>query len=336
MRLIAALALTLISPLLVAQNWYEVEVLLFRQDFPDLASPGTVAETWPDQVELAWPAPLVQLQPAEAENRAMRRYATAARKLNNDAFAFRVTPGYELLWHQAWQQPMTNEADAPWIQIAAGDNFFDRYELEGGLRIHLSRFLHVTGNFWLTDFGLSSGLQDSYSLADLPEWSEALPACSFLRYQPAYQDPEALPPEPEEIDLLERMPGWWRPPYECLLPREELGYGGLIIDPVAPEAPAAQVETTYLDPELQSLVSQRTDLPLPERAQPVNLPLPQSQADLNSDQPVRRIVEVNMDRRLRSGEIHYIDHPLMGMIVRLLPIPEPEPTPEDSPEQPLP
>lgn len=325
MRHILALFSLLSSAHLYAQNWYEVELLLFRQDFPELASPGTLAEIWPQQVELQWPEPLVTLADSDAASRALRAFSSENRKLANEAFAFRVTPGYQLLWHQAWQQPMTNEQDAPWIRVTGGENFAGRFELEGGVRIHLARFLHVTGDFWLTDFGLSSGLQDNFSPADLPDGGTALPACSYLRYQPAFVDPEAPPPEPEYMELLERMPEWWKPPYECLLPREHLEFGAPLPLAPPPLTPETEVEITYLTAGTEQPQSQSYLLPPLQINRPEAAPRPIRELEYQTDQPVRRIVEIQMDRRMRSGETHFLDHPLLGMLILVTPVEEPEP-----------
>ncbi|MEK9711786.1 MAG: CsiV family protein [Thalassolituus sp.] len=37
-----------------------------------------------------------------------------------------------------------------------------------------------------------------------------------------------------------------------------------------------------------------------------------------------RAAEVTLSRRMRSGELHYLDHPLLGMVIRVTPYEEPE------------
>lgn len=45
------------------------------------------------------------------------------------------------------------------------------------------------------------------------------------------------------------------------------------------------------------------------------------QAPLES-QPVERIVVMEQTRRIRSGELHYLDHPMFGMLIRISPAAE--------------
>ena len=59
---------------------------------------------------------------------------------------------YRVLLHQAWRQPMPEEREARAILIQAGERSGATYEIEGTLRFHLSRFLHVRTDLWFTDF----------------------------------------------------------------------------------------------------------------------------------------------------------------------------------------
>ena len=36
--------------------------------------------------------------------------------------------------------------------------------------------------------------------------------------------------------------------------------------------------------------------------------------------PIQRIVKLNQERTMRSNEIHYIDHPVMGLIIKIIPV----------------
>lgn len=56
----------------------------------------------------------------------------------------------------------------------------------------------------------------------------------------------------------------------------------------------------------------------------VNMPLRPNEEE--SNQPVKyaplRTVMINESRRMRSGELHYLDHPLFGVLVRVVPVEE--------------
>lgn len=47
---------------------------------------------------------------------------------------------------------------------------------------------------------------------------------------------------------------------------------------------------------------------------------------------VDRTIALRQDRRMRSNELHYIDHPLLGLLVRITPYEFPVPAPADSAE----
>lgn len=45
-----------------------------------------------------------------------------------------------------------------------------------------------------------------------------------------------------------------------------------------------------------------------------------------------RAAKIERSRRMRSGEVHYLDHPLLGMVVKVTPWEEPEESQEEAPE----
>jgi len=53
---------------------------------------------------------------------------------------------------------------------------------------------------------------------------------------------------------------------------------------------------------------------------------------LNEVKPPQTLFRMYQTRRLRSGELHYLDHPMFGMLVLITPYELPEPAPEPEPE----
>ncbi|HOY23097.1 MAG TPA: CsiV family protein [Cellvibrio sp.] len=45
-----------------------------------------------------------------------------------------------------------------------------------------------------------------------------------------------------------------------------------------------------------------------------------SEDEKNQDYLIKRIVKLNQERSMRSNEIHYIDHPLFGIIIKIIPV----------------
>ncbi|RYY75322.1 MAG: hypothetical protein EOO52_07865 [Gammaproteobacteria bacterium] len=42
--------------------------------------------------------------------------------------------------------------------------------------------------------------------------------------------------------------------------------------------------------------------------------------DASQTNPIQRIVKLKQERTMRSNEIHYIDHPLIGVIIKIIPV----------------
>lgn len=316
----------------LAQSWYLVELLMFRQDFPNLIAQGTTEETWPDEVQLSLQEPLLAMFESESlVTPALRKFAINDRNMNGDAYAFRVTEGYQLLWHQAWQQPLVDEPDAPWIHITGGEEVDGHFELEGSIRVHLSRFLHVTADLWLTDFyqpaETSSG-EEVFFISQLPEMPDLYSACQHFRYQ--QPPPEGELGENEDILAIPpEFEAWWQPPFGCEPARSDLTEGKPMYAPLSPIAPPEMQQISYMtefeeEPFVIEVPMPRVSVTKPEE---LYLPIPEITV-ITEDRAVRQITKIDMDRRMRSEEFHFVDHPKFGMLVRILEVEEPIVEPE--------
>lgn len=57
--------------------------------------------------------------------------------------------------------------------------------------------------------------------------------------------------------------------------------------------------------------------------EPMTLPSPPWNSDyIGPQEPVRRVVTLRQQRRMRSKETHYIDHPSIGVLIRIEPVPD--------------
>jgi len=98
------------------------------------------------------------------------------------------------------------------------------------------------------------------------------------------------------------LPGVWQ------MPPPPLGPPSLIIEEL-PEPELDSLSGDWAsDPELPS--------PLPEEAE--GEPLPEE--DLGPVYPYRHAVLLQQERRMRSTEVHYIDHPMLGVVAKLTPL----------------
>lgn len=143
--------LSLLSSFSYAQNegrWYNVEILIFKR----LDQNRQSQELWRSDISLNYPnfyeylkTPKTQakshLSALNNESYVLRRYRDALKRNEN----------FRILKHIAWSQQMALEKKSPAIIISGGENIGNHKELEGYVKIHIARFLHVTSNLWLTD-----------------------------------------------------------------------------------------------------------------------------------------------------------------------------------------
>lgn len=276
-RLLAPLALTLLCGLcwpVAAQEegektsrWFRVELLVFARTGEDPSG-----EQWPRDVRLRYPLDWVTLKPSVSNPEstgqsgpppalAMARLPEDERDMNRYARAMTDSGDYRILFHQAWRQPVKEGDEAPWLLVSGGERFGRHHELEGSVRLSVSRYLHLRTRLWLT------------------------------RFEPNYgQPPGAWPELPRHPDTPLAEPATERSP-----------------------APTdADWDEDWRDPEPDSAWDTRlnTTSNLPEFMDEEYVP--------------ERIVTMNQQRRMRSEELHYLDHPLMGLLIRIEPWEEPE------------
>lgn len=132
------LGLLWLAPLLAAESWYEVEVVVFAHTQPDGSGEHwPVAEAYAPEWNSAFPLPGRDASSGSGEARLMHlpaeqyRLATEARRLGNSA-------NYRVLLHAGWRQ-----AGLPREQAIAVRLTDAAMQLDGTLRLLLSRYLHL-------------------------------------------------------------------------------------------------------------------------------------------------------------------------------------------------
>lgn len=176
------------------------------------------------------------------------------REFDGKAAYMRRTGYYETLFHETWVQPVAEEERAvPLILDRSGD---DRAwpRLQGSVKLHLSRYLHIETRLWLNTPG-------------------------------------------------DYLPGLWR------MPPPPLGPVSVIIEKPEP-------------PEVEELAPYYLEAQAGEPAAEVS---PDEEEPVGEIAPVytwRHAVPLTQTRRMRSNEVHYIDHPLLGVVVKLTPLDE--------------
>lgn len=124
--------LALVAPQAFAEALYRVEVLLFRHDTALLASQRAPSD-WADDA-----------QPLERSAERQPVLESIAEKLSAE-------PGYELLLHRAWRQPIREGGKA--IALHQGPRHFEHYPLQGVLKVRPGRYMQTDVTFWANRFG---------------------------------------------------------------------------------------------------------------------------------------------------------------------------------------
>lgn len=262
-----------------ANQWYQVEVLIFANDDPAAAS----EEHWRNNLGLKYPQPIIHL--SEANDDLQSTAAPDSNQPDGLSTSFGLSTGtamtaeqqpftvlpkdqlqltdiakrllrqryLRILFHKAWRQPIADRDQSNSILVRGGDPYDDHYELEGSIKLSVERYLHIETDLWLSTFVSAAGLEDTLwpVLPRLPVTSTAQPA----------------------------------------------------------------VRASIAQSDFSLLASINADSPF------LNLHRRQYEVD--------RTVALRQSRRMRSNELHYIDHPLMGLLVKVSPY-EPEPAPEQS------
>ena len=102
------------------------------------------------------------------------------RFLRSVAGSLNRSSSYRVLAHKAWRQPIL-EGEAWPVLVQAGEQYGDRYELDGTLTFRRSRFLHVDTDLWFTRFSESEvapvgALPEGITQADARDFPELVAA----------------------------------------------------------------------------------------------------------------------------------------------------------------
>lgn len=165
---------------------------------------------------------------------------------------------YKTLFHETWVQPVREESSAVPLIIDRSGDTGDWPRLQGSVKLHISRYLHLETNLWLNTRG-------DY----LPgEWQ--------------------MPPPPlGPVSVIVEEP-------------EPVAEDDFAVAAAMAAGPAGGTPGQEEDPLEIEL--------LEEKAGPIY--------------PWRHAVLMQQSRKMRSKEVHYLDHPLLGVVVKLVPLDE--------------
>ena len=134
MRLFRSLTLlmTLVAPTAFADDLYQVEMILVRQN----AVPAIVSRAAPED----WDAGAKRIDPDS--------FRTPS--LNPEVEKLTASNDYSVLMHKAWQQTL-GESPVK-VAISDGKEQFGQFPIEGTLYLKLGRFTDVDADFWVNQF----------------------------------------------------------------------------------------------------------------------------------------------------------------------------------------
>jgi hypothetical protein len=216
-----------------------------------LASDGSELEALAETVEDWRETPFILLDNDD------RLLESELRKLENSA-------RYRVLFHESWRQQIKGNSDAQSIIILGGDQFENHRELEGSIRLSLSRYLHINTQLWFTEFESNYG-QESEHWPALPEIPD-----SYLVAEETVLDGIEQATNVSDNGIS----------FELSDQPEDLYAGFQFDNDFSSDISDVEKESAYL---------------------------------------VRKIITLRQQRRMRSGELHYIDHPRLGILLKIEP-----------------
>lgn len=222
--------------------------------------------------------------------------------LNTMQDALDRSRGLRTVFHQTWVQAMTNSDDAPALMIQGGNQFGDHYELEGTITLSVSRYLHLNTNLWLTHFAPNYGQQ-----------SEHWPSLPSQEKEYSWEEANRFNSNTDETTDT------FSPSFKLNLGSKQT-HGLTIDEPTPNSTPTPNLTPTdhKADPTTDVTYS-----PSFSTTEPVVTP---DENQLASEYIIKEIVTLKQKRRMRSKELHYIDHPRMGLLVKIMPYKAPAKT----------
>lgn len=256
------------------EGWYQVEmIVLARKD-------DTGQEHWPSNIKLRYPGDWVELKDPNAttngtDNSGTDSAATSTVDLTKEAFyilpaserqlnaqvqKLQRSPRFEVLFHNAWRQIITNKKASKAILINGGQTFGKHQTLEGSIRLSVATYLELQTNLWFAQFDVNVGQEITQPWPEIP-----------LRPNYAATTTTNLSLDSElELDQA--------------LASENAQWSNGNFDPNAPTA------------ETENFVT-------------------------------KKIILLQQERDMRSSEVHYIDHPVLNVIIQVTPYPPVATTP---------
>jgi hypothetical protein len=129
LTVLTMLITALVAPTAFADDLYQIEMILVRQN----AVPAIVSRAAPED----WATGAQPISPDSLRTPS----------LNGEVEKLTASNEYTVLLHKAWQQTLGEEASK--VAISEGKEQFGQFPIEGTLSMKLGRFTDVDADFWV-------------------------------------------------------------------------------------------------------------------------------------------------------------------------------------------
>ena len=129
LTLLTTLLITSFAPTAFADDLYQIEMILIRQN----SVPAIVSKAAPED----WAAGAQRISPDSLRTPS----------LNGEVAKLTASTEYTVLLHKAWQQTLGEKATK--VAINDGKEQFGQFPIEGTLTLKLGRFTDVDADFWV-------------------------------------------------------------------------------------------------------------------------------------------------------------------------------------------
>ncbi len=152
------------------EGWYQVEMIVVaRKD-------DAAQEHWPSNIKLRYPGDWVELKDPNITAQSAVDFTKEAfyllpaneRQLNSAAQKLQRNPRFEVLFHNAWRQVITNKKASKAIIINGGQTFGQHQALEGSIRLSVATYLELQTNLWLSQFEVNVGQEVTPAWPEIP------------------------------------------------------------------------------------------------------------------------------------------------------------------------
>lgn len=237
------------------------------------------------------------------------------KELNQEAQKLKNRNRYRVLFHESWRQPMLEKQQSPSLVIVGGEQFDTHSELEGTIKISVNRYLHIDTDLWKTHYEVNYGQSPGYwpMPPTIPEPTRPNVDASLNSNDTESLQANHAPTQSGTAFNSNTL-------YENDTKHAD---NNMNLDFNSKSSILKNDGFNYYDAINSDLSSENTLFEFNE----VN----SYEALTKAPYIVKEIIKFDQKRRMRSNELHYIDHPRLGLLIKITPyevaLPEAEPVP---------